>query len=641
MEQRFVRFLVIFGAIVAASVSRVGADTFDIITVQHPSPNVEVVNIGQPNVKQAVTQYSQITFAPGDSVVVAAEGCVQTGGTGSTWKRYVNPSGSNSDHLYFGEIWIPGATGVLVPIAGVIGKTLSVPSGASNVGLFLRLGYSDDNYSDNGYYSHDNGTENQCAGSGGGPASVTLTITHNGSTGTQTGDVAPFDLFWTQVDANAIPLQARWGEQLNHDRDPANHPTGLAGDDTCGTPWKVPCTTQGPSLDRASFPNSWFSCDHQGGPLNGHVKWGPGTYSGALSWESKSSPVLDDDYSINLSTTNDDGATEGRPQGYHTEFDSDETIDNFTSSWWNTLHHAVDNENTFPTPEDLLNDKFAIVTGLIDLDCAHPCSGELHPVYAMAIRYIGDTNYEQWAIFVRNWGDEGGCSSDDHQLLLDNNQYTIVLPWPPNATSVAFGSATEFETNNSSTSISVVNVTPGVGTELTFNLPSPDKHALIDGLLELNYTLPAGPSPKPTPTPKTGKIVSTTSTALTHVVEPALYANIANVDEDALPPMTAGQLKIYQSQLPAASLSPDRLRLKIPASHVLSTTAWLSLRRQPAKAVPRVEALPDSAKLARDTARIHAVYAAFGGAVPGLGPLPAGPGITAHPILAATPPSRP
>src|SRR5689334_14130347 len=49
-----------------------------------------------------------IRFQAGDVVTVQAGGCVQTGGSGSTWKRYVDPSGPNSDRLYHGLIYIPG-----------------------------------------------------------------------------------------------------------------------------------------------------------------------------------------------------------------------------------------------------------------------------------------------------------------------------------------------------------------------------------------------------------------------------------------------------------------------------------------------------------------------------------------------------
>ena len=59
--------------------------------------NTETWRIDEPNVKQKVTPYPQIKFRPGDKVTIQASGCVQTGGTGNTWKRYVNPSGPDAD----------------------------------------------------------------------------------------------------------------------------------------------------------------------------------------------------------------------------------------------------------------------------------------------------------------------------------------------------------------------------------------------------------------------------------------------------------------------------------------------------------------------------------------------------------------
>src|SRR5712671_6339427 len=74
------------------------------------SGNTEIWRIDEPNVKEPVTPYPQIVFRPGDRVTITAGGCVQTGGVGKTWKRYVDPQGPNADHLYHGLIQIPGAT---------------------------------------------------------------------------------------------------------------------------------------------------------------------------------------------------------------------------------------------------------------------------------------------------------------------------------------------------------------------------------------------------------------------------------------------------------------------------------------------------------------------------------------------------
>ena len=81
------------------------ADQFDVVTLEVNTSSQTVWRITQPNVKQATTQYPQIKFLPGDSISVDAGGCVQTGGHGNTWKRYLDPSGANSDRLSGRETW--------------------------------------------------------------------------------------------------------------------------------------------------------------------------------------------------------------------------------------------------------------------------------------------------------------------------------------------------------------------------------------------------------------------------------------------------------------------------------------------------------------------------------------------------------
>jgi hypothetical protein len=116
--------------------------------------------VHEPIVTQPSTTYPTIQFLPGDHVSVDAGGCVQTGGHGATWKRYVDPASDNG--LYHGLINIPGATGGTVQIWTAVGRTFTVGGSGGS----LVLGYQDDGYSDNGYYSHDDGTGNQCKGVG-------------------------------------------------------------------------------------------------------------------------------------------------------------------------------------------------------------------------------------------------------------------------------------------------------------------------------------------------------------------------------------------------------------------------------------------------------------------------------------------
>jgi hypothetical protein len=84
-------------------------DAIDVVVKQQDDSQHTVWRIDQPNVAQLATVYPQIQFLPGDTIRVLAGGCDQTGGFGRTWKRYVNPQGSDSDKLYHGLILIPEA----------------------------------------------------------------------------------------------------------------------------------------------------------------------------------------------------------------------------------------------------------------------------------------------------------------------------------------------------------------------------------------------------------------------------------------------------------------------------------------------------------------------------------------------------
>lgn len=124
------------------------------------------IHISHPEVKQPKT-YLPIVVYPGDGVYIRADGCVQTGGRGRTWKRYVDPSGPNSDRLYHGQIQIPGAVEALTDLDELIGSggawsRFFTISGVNSFPGRIAIGYSDDGYGDNGYYSHDDGTEGQC-----------------------------------------------------------------------------------------------------------------------------------------------------------------------------------------------------------------------------------------------------------------------------------------------------------------------------------------------------------------------------------------------------------------------------------------------------------------------------------------------
>jgi hypothetical protein len=133
-------------AVVTVTLSRVVGMSENV--TRSDNGTARVWHIVEPNVQQRETSYPPITFNSGDRVRVEADGCAQTGGSGKTWKRYVDPQGPNSDHLYHGLIAVPGATPGMIRIQNVNGQTLTVePTSDQN---YLKLGYEDDGYDDNG-----------------------------------------------------------------------------------------------------------------------------------------------------------------------------------------------------------------------------------------------------------------------------------------------------------------------------------------------------------------------------------------------------------------------------------------------------------------------------------------------------------
>lgn len=148
--------------------------------------NKFIYTINSPHVKTPRTDFKKIRFQPGDRVIVEGRGCVQTGGIGPTWKRYVDPFAPDAPNLYHGLIGLPYLTRTysesptvsgLVRIQKLIKRVYVVPEikDDSPEPYYLRLGYEDSDYGDNGYYRHDDGTGGQCSGES--EANVVITIT--------------------------------------------------------------------------------------------------------------------------------------------------------------------------------------------------------------------------------------------------------------------------------------------------------------------------------------------------------------------------------------------------------------------------------------------------------------------------------
>ncbi|HEY2409412.1 MAG TPA: hypothetical protein VGI10_25575, partial [Polyangiaceae bacterium] len=519
------------------------------LTITHNDDNSVDYAIEQPVVNISAQDFPEVKFQPGDQIFVDAGGCVQTGGVGSTWKRYVDPSGSHSDEFYFGLITIPGAT-FQSRISGVQDTTVSIPQFASDTpasqgciypaSAHLRLGYPDDEYDDNGYYNHDNGSEDQCDGVG--SAFVHLHVTHGTPGPWPAGP--DFDIVPACIDDNYIFLNSRWGWQVPGKVTPYNV-------DAIQSLVSQPTSEDHPPegiLDVLELrPFKPFACGWGIGDTgiepvgaDGHRNWMEVTYTGPVGWDEHSTvlgstALGDDDYNITMitpdpnagGTVGDDGnvivsgGLSGRPENIKLEFDSDETIDEFgqddanlneTGWWWKKFQAAVDTSKEAAAA--FINNHQAIVVGLMGVDEAHKGGTggeEVHPVHAFAVRsspiFIGDNDgdptllQDHWSFFVRNWGDEGYCSSEDHYLDLTN----IVLAFPPSDPTVidptqpGIYQRANVRSNRQDSSVSVFPVADGTRPDVlfTFTMSQPPDHAWIAGEIDVAWkrTTPLQPAP--------------------------------------------------------------------------------------------------------------------------------------------------
>jgi hypothetical protein len=460
-----------------------------------PHPNTEVWTISRPNVRQSETTYDNIRFRQGDLVHVMAGGCVQTGGSGFTWKRYVNPMDRvrGDDDRYFGLVQVPGvfAKGRIREAMRSSPLAVLQDPGADAA---LRLGYSDDGYGDNGYWGPDWGWFEQCRDMG--DAFVVIAIQHDCASAPDSADcsrAAPLDLTSERLDENGFPENPRWGwQRVVGTRTPAwqlcglNKKSGGMPEDDLGL-----CTRQLIEKD------TYWACarDFTWGRIEGHANYAdsPVTYRGTLSWDDHGGG--DDDYTLNISR--DDRALFSFDHHPQLEFDSDETIDGFTSTWWAGFHDLVDQEDSQKAslgpvvhfagkafgPEQKAD---AIVIGQLGLDCVHACDPEIHPVWGIAIHVKPDLHDDVWAFFVRNWGNEGFCGRSDHRPG-DVRSLTFRFE-QPGSTDVRFRPETEIGANFAMSPATLAMV-PGGGAALaTFVLPEASQHGIIHGDLHLDWT---------------------------------------------------------------------------------------------------------------------------------------------------------
>lgn len=607
--------------------------------------------INRPPVNAHETPYPDVVFAPGDVVEVTADGCVQTGGHGNTWKRYVNPSGADSGRLYHGLVRIPTATqnSALVRINTVIGRHLTVTgNGMQTSQLVLGLGYEDEDgaYGDNGYNDHDDGTDDQCRsepsqGKDGGPAHITITIFRN-VTPTDPGSRFDFDVLSTANDPNGLPLNPAWSWQLRPGNRGQRPDTSLCHEfsvrgSTLGIPdmfktWSfADCTDQADASTvdgPLGEPNSTLckvnTVPFIGDTAPGHANWFPITIEGRQGWGDHG---LDDDYTFTWHAV--DAPDQPNPlsvngrDGLHVEFDSDETIDHFNSPAWAAFHRAVDSGDKAAAGR--LFNGHTILTGMFGLDGEHSLKAELHPLFAMAVHRAdldaGPAD-EGWMMFVRNQGDEGYCSAWIWYGGFDD--YTFRLPWRAGATSVQVDQArTTFEGTDGTSPPLVSVMLPGSaapGVYVTFHLGPPVPNTgifspgasvpFVDGELHLTWSGPSIAAPRHRASPRPVEAREAAGDEEAGDMEDKIRAAIASL------PAKQRQ-KIHAAQdLPGTTRATVRRLGPTPPARVITDTTTVA-RTTPPHAVRLV---PAERKAARDAAQMKALCAATHDAPSGLPP---------------------
>ena len=445
-------------------------DTVDIISKSETSDSSATTidwRIDHPNVSQATTHYPHITFNQGDRIEVHAGGCVRTNGglAGQRWKQYVNPSVNPQqesdpyfnpqpgnpilppnlyDAIYAGGLYIRGETGNVVIRDEPFDVAISLqPHGGFTIPgtdsttypkqFALSLHYYDTDFGDNGYYSHDDGTNDQCKNDG--PAWVSVTVVHAKKpiAYSQFGKGKNFDLTWRKdkegIDDNGLPLNPLWSFQIENPGQAPNFQTSCAPNSVLAMAGAA-CTSQATSLDRNTDTNLEFAgyCDTSTAVLDGHINWQIVTYLGALNFRAWSGTWPDDDdINFGIETAEQAGQTalfEGPDTGIGIEFKNSDTAAHYNVPFWKAFEQNATSPGELISvngnnPIEFADGEYGVVTGLMGIDGVHGGYSELHPAFAMAILVAwkpttGGGQDETWAFFIRNAGNEGSCASHTH-----------------------------------------------------------------------------------------------------------------------------------------------------------------------------------------------------------------------------------
>ncbi len=312
-----------------------------------------------------------------------------------------------------------------------------------------------------------------------------------------------FDLNSKGSDPNGSPDVPLWAPQVQK---PQNLPP--TADSDCKKkniePYQAGCTDQSKFLvqDMGTGIAGLF-CSLFGDPLsiNGHENWTVASAQGKIGWFNF---AADGDYNLFLLPENEYGLTEHNNELYgerymEVEFDSHEFDGRFRTTWWQEFASLAEAGDTDAIAKHLHPSgglAYGVVYGIFGIDCEHECRSEIHPAYAVAIQVNDMKGSNKWAIFARNWGDEGFCSHLDHQLDLSSvgNAIRLVLPYKsPSGPTI---DKKDYDAKVPSADLSqcpTFNFLKDQGEEITIPLPAPGENGLTEVFVDFQW--PEGAAP--------------------------------------------------------------------------------------------------------------------------------------------------
>jgi hypothetical protein len=224
------------------------------------------------------------------------------------------------------------------------------------------------------------------------------------------------------VDSNGLARNPLWQRQKQTGQPPdPNEFCPASSDDPSVWRSKADCTNTILHFNSSDF-------------CSGHMNWFPVEYEGTITWGDHSGWFDDDDYYFYVDRPDHalkTAASGDTRQGTEIEFDSSETVDYWdnTNTWWDSFHHEYVDQSG-QAAHDRIDGKEVILVGMLGLDTQHDVHSELHPIYAMFVHFESDATQDRWAFFVRNWGNEGGCGSDQEPVptgFLGNNTLRVLI----------------------------------------------------------------------------------------------------------------------------------------------------------------------------------------------------------------------